>query len=66
MKTTISISNFQFQFAGHGHYKVTYTSPVTGKQWSRTISDMPLIDATKNEDVPKKKDLNWLKSVCKQ
>jgi hypothetical protein len=63
MKTTIN--HFDFLFAGHGHYKVTYTSPKTGKQWTRTTDNMPLIDATKNADYPKLKDLNSLKSFCK-
>jgi len=65
MKTTISLSDFSFSPSGHGHYKVTYTSPVTGKRWSTVTSNMPLIDATKNADEPKKCDLNTLKSVCK-
>jgi len=65
MKTTTKLSDFTFKFAGHGHYKVTYTSPVTGKEWTATISDMPLIDDTKNADEPKLKDLNMLKRVCK-
>ena len=34
MKTKTTISDFQFRIAGYGHYKVTYTSPVTGKQWT--------------------------------
>ena len=51
VKTTIN--DFSFQFTGHGHYKVTYTSPASGKQWTRTTSDMQLIDATKNADLPK-------------
>lgn len=63
MKTRLS--DFEFQFSGHGHYKVTYTSPVTGKQWTTTTSDMPLIDETKNSDDPKQKDLNELKRLCK-
>src|SRR5690554_3221376 len=62
-KTTIE--NFTFRPAGYGHYKVIYTSPTTGKMWSRTIDDMPLIDATKNADEPKRKDLNILKRKCK-
>lgn len=62
-KTTIG--DFTFRTAGYGHYKVTYTSPTTGKSWSRTIDDMPLIDATKNSDEPKRKDLNILKRKCK-
>lgn len=65
MKTTISISDFSFQFAGYGHYKVTYTSPVTGKNWTATTNNMPLIDDTKNADEPKKKDLEILKRVVK-
>lgn len=65
MKTKISITDFTFQIAGYGHYRVTYTSPTTGKQWSTTTNNMPLIDATKNEDEPKIKDLVALKRLCK-
>lgn len=65
MKTKISISDFTFRIVGYGHYRVTYTSPVTGKQWSATTNNMPLIDATKNADDPKVKDLVALKRLCK-
>ena len=65
MKNSIKLSDFSFQFSGYGHYKVTYTSPVTGKSWTKTTNNMPLIDATKNADEPKKVDLNKLKNVCK-
>lgn len=65
MKTKINISNFSFQFAGYGHYKVTYRSPITFKEWTVTTNDMPLIDATKNSESPKIKDLIILKNVCK-
>lgn len=61
MKNKIRISDFTFSPSGHGHYKVTYTSPVTGKSWTATINDMTLIDATKNADEPKRKDLETLK-----
>lgn len=61
----ISITDFRFTFAGHGHYTVTYTSPVTGKEYRTVTDNMPLIDATKNADQPKKKDLNSLKNLCK-
>ncbi len=64
MKT--SISDFDFIPSGYGHYKVTYTSPVTGKAWTATTSDMPLIDATKNSDGSKVSDLVKLKKVCKR
>ena len=38
---------------------------VTGKQWTAKTNDMPLIDATKNADEPKRRDLETLKRVCK-
>lgn len=65
MKTRISITDFSFAFAGYGHYKVTYTSPLTGKTWTKVTSNMPLIDLTKNADYPKRKDLETLKYLVK-
>ena len=65
MKNQISLSHFDFQFAGHGHFKVTYTSPVTGKSWTKVIDDMTTIDETKNAESPTKKSLNHLKSIVK-
>lgn len=67
MKTLkeISISDFNFTFWGWGHYQVAYTSPITGKIWSIVTNDMPLIDATKNADKPKRKDLEALKILVK-
>lgn len=65
MKNSIKLSDFTFQFSGYGHYKVTYTSPLTGKSWTVTTNNMRLIDAIKNADEPKKVDLNKLKNVCK-
>ena len=64
MSKSISITNFDFKFAGYGHYKVTYTYP-SGKQIWSNINDMTIIDATKNSDSPKTKDLNTLKSLIK-
>jgi|TARA_R100000908_G_scaffold65191_1_gene52679 hypothetical protein len=63
MKT--ELKDFTFTFSGHGHYKVTYTSPTTGKEWTRTTDNMIMIDETKNSDNPKRKDLNYLKYFCK-
>ena len=63
MKTTLS--DFTFRFASYGHYEVIYMSPITSKEWSMVTSDMTLIDAVKNSDVPKLKDLNQLKKLCK-
>ena len=65
MENKISISDFHFEFAGYGHYKVTYTSPKTGKQWKTTTNNMPLIDSTKNAEQPKIKDLKRLMFTCK-
>lgn len=65
MKTKIELQDFHFEFSGYGHYKVTYTSPITGKKWSKIITNMMLIDATKNEENPKIKDLNQLRRICK-
>jgi hypothetical protein len=65
MTKKISISDFSFVFSGYGHYKVMYTSPITGKQWEKTTNNMPLIDATKNCDEPKRKDLEELKYLVK-
>lgn len=66
MKTQkIQISDFVFRFAGYGHYSVSYQSPISNKKWIATINDMPLIDATKNSDNPKRCDLESLKSLIK-
>ena len=65
MKNNISISDFEFIFKGHGHYKVTYWSPKTNNSWSALITNMTIIDKTKNEEYPKKVDLNQLKRLCK-
>ena len=65
MKNRIKLSDFSFLYAGYGHYKVTYTSETTGKKWTATTNNMPLIDATKNSDEPKKYDLEHLKTICK-
>jgi len=65
MTQKISISDFSFLPSGYGHYKVTYTSPTNGKQWAKVTNNMPLIDATKNADEPKRKDLEELKYLVK-
>lgn len=64
-KQKISLSDFSFQFAGYGHYNVTYRSPVTGTKWQKSTNDMPLIDCTKNAENPKIVDLERLKAMCK-
>lgn len=62
----ISINDFEFEYSGYGHYRVTYTSPKTWKKWVTITSDMRIIDATKNcGGFAKKTDLNTLKRICK-
>ena len=61
----IEMTDFDFYFTGYGHYRVVYTSPKTGMKFSNITCNMPLIDATKNADCPKVKDLNELKRFCK-
>ena len=61
----ISLVDFDFRFTGYGHYKVTYRSPVTGKEWTKTTTNMPLIDLTKNAESPKKVDLIHLRRLVK-
>jgi hypothetical protein len=63
--SSISIHDFRFIFNGYGHYKVTYTSPKTNKTWTKVISDMTLIDRTKNSENPLIKDLKELKTKVK-
>jgi len=62
----ICTSDFQFLPSGHGHYKVIYRSPNTGKEWTTVTSNMPLIDLTKNSDYPKRVNLIALKRMCKR
>jgi hypothetical protein len=65
MSNKISITDFKFFPYGYGQYKVKYISPITGKEWITRITDMELIDLTKNSDNPKQKDLKILKEKIK-
>ena len=66
MARKIDKADFDFTPVGYGRYKVTYTSPATGKCWCAEITDMSYIDNVKHEDFPKRKDLQALKRRCKQ
>lgn len=59
----ISVYDFDFVLVGYGRYKVTYTSE-SGESYTAVITDMTVIDATKNSDSPKVKDLKALKTLC--
>ena len=60
------LSNFKFQRDGYGRYRVTYNTPMRGDYWVASITDMSIIDATKNSDWAKVKDIKHLISICKQ
>lgn len=60
------LSCFSFRLAGYGHYKVTYTTPYRGDYWIATISDMLLIDATKNAEQAKVSDIKLLRDYVKR
>lgn len=62
----IRLCHSTFVFVGSGQYRVTYTSPNTGKSWAATITDMTLIDKTKNSECPKRTDLERLKKAIKK
>lgn len=62
----MNIRSFEFRLVGYGHYKVKYTSPERGDYWVCTISDMLLIDATKNAEAPKASDLQRLYRTIKR
>lgn len=55
------LHNFTFDYLSAGHYKVTYTTDKRGDYWIAIITDMTLIDSTKNADVAKIKDIAWLR-----
>ena len=66
MTTCIRKSDFTILPSGYGHWKVTYQSPVTKKEWTSIISKSMLIDAVKNSDNPTIEKLNTLKLLVKQ
>lgn len=57
---------FSFRLVGSGHYKVTYTTPCRGDYWIALITDMTLIDATKNAEYAKGVDIQHLRDAVKR
>lgn len=55
------LSKFTFYFRGYGHYLVTYTTD-RGDYYKALVTDMPLIDATKNAEHAKICDIKALHS----
>ena len=60
----MTLENFEFTYKGPGHYVVKYTTG-RGDYWKALITDMTLIDATKNADVPTRKALKELRNAVK-
>nr|DAG62267.1 MAG TPA: hypothetical protein [Caudoviricetes sp.] len=59
----ISVYDFGFSLVGYGRYRVAYKSE-SEEVYTAIVTDMELIDATKNSDSPKVKDLKALKTLC--
>ena len=59
----ISVYDFGFSLVGYGRYIVEYKSE-SEEVYKAVVTDMELIDATKNSDSPKVKDLKALKTLC--
>ena len=59
---SIKINQFSFYHICVGEYRVTYTNPKTKVSYISIITDMDLIDNTKNKFKPKVEDLKLLKS----
>lgn len=60
------LHNFSFRLVSSGAYIVTYQTDSRGDFWRARIEDMPLIDATKNADVAKVKDIRALYNAVKR
>lgn len=56
------LSKFTFYFRGYGHYLVTYTTD-RGDYYKALVTDMTLIDATKNAEHAKIQDIKALYSM---
>lgn len=67
MAKKTQISDFRFQFLSAGHYSITYTSPVTDKEFRIVTTDMQIVDEFKGTETNDHthKRLNWLKSYIK-
>ena len=55
------LSKFSFEWIYRGHYRVRYTTD-RGDYYVATITDMPLIDATKNAEWARLCDIRELHS----
>lgn len=56
---------FDFKFKSYGTYEVRFTYPKRGDYWVGIVTQMPLIDDTKNEEEPLQSALKHLLSYLK-
>lgn len=61
---TISTFDFSITKVSHGEYEVTYTSPITGKDYVGRTNNSRLIDDFTEGEVTQK-DLQELKRIAK-
>lgn len=59
------LSQFSFKFAGAGHYRVTYTTG-RGDFYVALVTDMCVIDDTKNAEYAKLSDIKHLRNIVKR
>ena len=62
----ISLIDFSFVKDSCGHYFVQFTSRNTLKSWITLVTDMTLIDSTRNSENPRREDLVTLRNHCKR
>lgn len=66
MKRTINTTDFKREIAGHGFFRISYTSPITNKTWTRVAPVYVWEDVMEREDKePTKAQLNALKNYIK-
>lgn len=61
----ISITDFTFVNDSYGHCFAEFTSRNTRKSWVALVTDMTMIDSTRNSGDPRRDDLVRLKRHCK-
>lgn len=57
------LHNFRFVYAGSGCVRVTYFTDKRGDFWRAYIDDMDIIDATKDAEWAKAKDIERLRHL---
>ena len=66
MKT--QMADFYLRFVGAGHYRISFFSRKTGKEWTKLVTDMSIVDEFKGTITQNHTQvrLNWLKRYVKK